>query len=140
MAPLAEDKGIRLARVAGPSAAVIGNRHLLAQAIANLVDNAVKYTPSGGRIAAGLTADGAVAVVFVTDDGPGIPAEERERATQRFVRLDASRSTPGNGLGLSLVVAVARLHGGRLVLSDNAPGLRAELRLPAAAPQSSGIA
>lgn len=138
--PLAEEKRIALERQDEPVPPLRGNRHLLSQAIANLFDNAVKYTPEGGRIEVSLAARAAEIVVAVADSGPGIPAEDRERATRRFVRLDRSRSTPGNGLGLSLVEAVARLHGGRLVLADNAPGLRAELRFPVGPAQSSGMA
>ena len=107
-----------------------GDRDLLFQAVANLVDNAIKYTPAGGRITLGLapTADGAE--VYVADTGPGIPPDQRERVFDRFHRLESSRSTPGSGLGLSLVRAVARLHGATIRLRDNAPGLRITLLLP----------
>lgn len=128
--PLAEARGQRLNHAPAALPMVAGRRQLLAQALANLVDNAIKYTPEGGRI--DLTA----AVVedhvelSVRDSGPGIPAELRDKAVERFVRLDPSRSTPGTGLGLSLVVAIARLHGGQLRLEDADPGLRATLVLP----------
>lgn len=132
--PLAEERGIALAVDAVPARAA-GNRQLVAQAIANLVDNAIKYGPPGSRVTLRTAADeetdgggGGGAVVEVADGGPGIPADQRERAKGRFVRLDETRSTtPGSGLGLSLVDAVARLHDARLELLDNAPGLRARL-------------
>ena len=107
---------------------------LVGQAIANLIDNAIKYgRPVEGAPAlvdvAITRADDAVAI-SVADHGPGIPAADRERVLKRFVRLEASRSRPGTGLGLSLVAAVARLQGGRVLLEDNAPGLRIVLMLP----------
>jgi signal transduction histidine kinase len=125
--PLAEEKGLTFTSACPPGLLLHGNRHLLAQALANLLDNAIKYTPEGGRV----TLSGAPGpVVTVADTGPGIPAEERERVLERFVRLDGHRSTPGNGLGLSLVSAVAKLHGATLRLEDNHPGLRISLMLP----------
>jgi len=110
---------------------VTGDPFLLAQAVGNLVDNAVKYTQSRGTISLALTrwGDRHVAVT-VTDTGPGIPEGERARAVERFYRGDASRRTPGVGLGLSVVEAVARLHGGALELADNHPGLIASLIVP----------
>lgn len=121
--PLAEEKGLKFATTIGSAAPVTGNRQLLAQAIGNLLDNAIKYTPTGGKLNLILTNDGSQTVITVADSGPGIPAELRDKAQQRFVRLDASRTTPGNGLGLSLVKAVAERHGATLVLDDNHPGL-----------------
>lgn len=106
---------------------VEGDPQLLAQAVGNLIDNAVKYAPQGGHVRVRLEAR--PPAVVVSDDGPGIPASERPRAAQRFWRGDRSRGTPGVGLGLSVVEAVARLHGGRLDLEDNEPGLRATLLL-----------
>jgi signal transduction histidine kinase len=103
------------------------NRHLLAQALANLLDNAIKYTPPGGRVRLQVERGANGPVIAVADSGPGIPETDRERVLQRFVRLDATRSTPGNGLGLSLVDAVAKLHGAELMLTDNRPGLRVSL-------------
>src|SRR5207248_7965644 len=104
-----------------PSLVIEGNRSLIAQALANLVDNAIKYTPAGGkvRIRANATDDGVE--LSVADSGPGIPEADRTRVVERFVRLEASRSSPGTGLGLSLVAAVAHFHGAELVLEDNAP-------------------
>jgi signal transduction histidine kinase len=104
---------------------------LLAQAVANLLDNAIKYTPRGGTVRVATDQAETGTGITVDDDGPGIPETERDKVTRRFYRLEASRSSPGSGLGLSLVVSVARLHGGRLELEDAAPGLRARLVLPA---------
>lgn len=124
--PLAEEKGLTFETSCPPGLMLQGNRHLLAQALANLLDNAIKYTPPGGKV----TLSGQPGpVIIVADTGPGIPAAERERVLERFVRLDADRSTPGNGLGLSLVDAVAKLHGAKLRLEDNHPGLRVSLAL-----------
>lgn len=130
--PLAEDKGLAFAHVCPPAARLTANRHLLAQALANLLDNAIKYTPEGGAVRLEVGRDDGRTTITVADTGPGIPAADRARVLERFVRLDATRSTPGNGLGLSLVAAVARLHGAELILGDNRPGLRASLIFPAA--------
>jgi len=125
--PLAEERSLRLEAKAEHGAVVRANREMLFQALANLIDNALKYAPSGGvvRIWAGLGPDGAE--LSVADHGPGIPEAERARVIEPFVRLDQSRGTPGSGLGLSLVAAIARLHGAELRLEDNQPGLRARL-------------
>lgn len=131
---LAEEQGITLVAKPSPPTVVKGERHLLFQAISNLVDNALKFAPPGGHVTLEIRHDGPDAVVVIADDGPGIPAEARNRVLERFVRLDASRATPGSGLGLSLVSAVARLHAGAIEFGDNAPGLRALLRLPRAEP------
>ncbi|MBB6306339.1 sensor histidine kinase [Xanthobacter tagetidis] len=132
--PLADEKGLDLEVAAAP-VVVHGVRELLAQALSNLVDNAIKYAaPQEGerrRIAVSLERDGSEAVLRVADQGPGIPTSEHGRVVERFVRLEASRTRPGSGLGLSLVAAVAHLHGGSLAFSDNDPGLVATLRLPA---------
>jgi signal transduction histidine kinase len=106
---------------------VSGDRHLMSQAIANLLDNAIKYSPEGSRIEVAARMFDNRPIISVADNGPGIPAEFREQAVRRFFRLETSRSTPGTGLGLSLVSAVAKLHGARLLLEDNAPGLRVTL-------------
>ncbi|WP_328702967.1 sensor histidine kinase [Arenibaculum pallidiluteum] len=129
--PLAEEKGIVISAALRPEIRIEGHEQLLAQAAVNLIDNAVKYTPAGGRIAVevGLSEAGEPEL-GVCDSGPGIPGAERARVLERFVRLEGSRSTPGNGLGLSLVDAVARLHRARLVMDDNDPGLRIALRFP----------
>jgi signal transduction histidine kinase len=128
--PLAEEKGISLASHTDLGLSLQGDRHLLFQAMANLVDNAVKYTPAGGNVAITVAGTAEGIEVAVADSGPGIPEESREAVLDRFVRLDATRSTPGNGLGLSLVQAVARLHSARLSLGDNAPGLKVTLTFP----------
>ena len=134
--PLADEKGVTLKVAAEGPLAFVGNRELVTQALANLVDNAIKYaggeTPSEIVIRSAI--DGARVRLEVADRGPGIAAEDRARAIERFVRLERSRSEPGAGLGLSLVAAVARLHGGELILEDNAPGLRSVLSLPTNGP------
>jgi signal transduction histidine kinase len=133
--PVAELKGIALSFSAPEALPTIGDPLLLAQAIGNLIDNALKYAPENGTITieALRRADTAIEVA-VADDGPGIPDEQKPKVLERFYRGDASRGTPGAGLGLSLVAAVAKLHGGCLRLSDNHPGLRATLVLFSAAP------
>lgn len=115
---------------------VVANRELLAQALANLLDNALKYgKPLDGvaRVRLELSAQGRDIQITVVDNGPGVPVEDRERVLNRFVRLEASRNSPGSGLGLSLVAAIVRQLGSALVLSDAAPGLRIGFSLPRAA-------
>ncbi|MHB2167811.1 sensor histidine kinase [Alsobacter sp. R-9] len=162
--PVAEEAGVPLTVTVPDDLAetlridglrVVGSRELVGQAVANLVDNAIKYAPSEAPVPAGGSDAGEAAAgklgqsgphasvavsvaragdgveITVADRGPGIPAEERARVLDRFVRLEGSRSRPGFGLGLSLAAAVARLHNGTLRLEDNAPGLRAVLTLPA---------
>ncbi|MGE0718926.1 MAG: ATP-binding protein [Alphaproteobacteria bacterium] len=128
--PLAEEKGLAFSVVHEGDATAKADRHLLSQAVANLLDNAIKYTPAGGKVTIRSTAAPAGAEIVVADTGPGIPPESRDVVLERFVRLEQSRSTPGNGLGLSLVAAVARMHGATLTLDDNTPGLRVTLRFP----------
>lgn len=111
---------------------VTGDGGLLTQALTNLADNALQHCPPPARVTIRVAVEDSVAVLAVADDGPGVPAPERARVLERFVRLDASRSVPGTGLGLSLVDAIAQLHGARLMLEDNAPGLRVSLRFPLA--------
>jgi len=110
---------------------VFGDRELLAQALTNLLDNAVKYTPTGGRIVVTLERTEDIARIRVADSGPGVPAADRDRVLQRFTRLDQARSQPGNGLGLALVNAVTTQHHGRLSLGDNSPGLVVTIEIPA---------
>jgi signal transduction histidine kinase len=127
-APVSEERGIKLESAVAEGAQVQGSRQLLAQALANLLDNAIKFTPEGGRIRVSLLTPAAGPEVVVEDNGPGIPADKREIVLGRRVRLDQARKVPGSGLGLSLVAAVTKLHGARLVLDDAAPGLRVSLK------------
>ncbi|MDB5619896.1 ATP-binding protein [Tardiphaga sp.] len=143
--PLAEDSGLTLNVKAAP-AFLHGNRELVSQALANLVENAIKYggpaavqppgadavaAPGGNEILIEARREGNEVLLSVIDHGPGIPEADRKHAVERFVRLEASRTQPGSGLGLSLASAVATLHGGALQLGDGHPGLRATLALPA---------
>jgi signal transduction histidine kinase len=132
-APLTEEKDAVFAVDAPPGMAVNGDPHLLAQAVGNLVDNAVKFAPRGGRVSLRIAPsnDGEIEIA-VADNGPGIPDGEKAQVTRRFYRGHSSAGTSGIGLGLSVVEAVARLHEGSLTLSDNDPGLVASLRMPAA--------
>lgn len=132
--PLAEEKEQTLALLGRGPLTIQGDRHLLFRALANLVDNAIKYAARGGRITLELRERGGAAEVIVADNGPGIPEEARARVFERFVRLEPARSLPGSGLGLSLVAAIAEQHGAAVVLDDNLPGVRATLRFPAAVP------
>ena len=111
---------------------VTGDRDLIFDAVANLVDNAIKHGRSAGHVTVEVaeSSEGA-AVISVADDGPGIPVAEHQNVFKRFYRLEPSRRTAGNGLGLSLVAAVARLHGARIEMLDNLPGLRFRLLFPA---------
>jgi signal transduction histidine kinase len=139
--PVADEKGIALRIDASAAAPVHGNRELVSQALANLIDNAIKYAGPNGEVN-GVPAeivvkagnDGERITLTVADRGPGIPDVDRDRVVERFVRLEQSRSEPGSGLGLSLASAVARLHGGELKLEDNHPGLRTIIALPRAGP------
>jgi signal transduction histidine kinase len=139
--PLADDNGLTLRADAPEPAMIRANRELLSQALANLVDNAIKYAKpapdaeaasgkSPGEIVVGARREGARVLITVADRGPGIAQEDRSRVVERFVRLMHDTAEPGSGLGLSLAAAVARLHGGELTLEDNAPGLRVVISLP----------
>lgn len=135
--PVAEEAGLTLAIHVDDGLVVRANRQLVSQAVANLVDNAIKYSATttaanDTTVAVRATRDRARAEISVSDRGPGIEAKDRERALRRFVRLEKSRTQPGTGLGLSLVAAVARLHNGAVRLEDNEPGLRVVLTLPLA--------
>ena len=142
--PLAEQKGLALEVDAPAAVPVRGNRELVGQALANLVDNAIKYAAPGSQangqaapvIVVKAASDSERIVLTVADGGPGIPEPMRDRVVDRFVRLEQSRSVPGSGLGLSLASAVARLHGGELKLADNGPGLKAVIELPRGGPQA----
>jgi len=132
--PLAEEKQLRFVVKKAPDAGLIrGNLNLVSQALANLVDKAIKYTPPGGTVVVSLENNPSGPALVVADDGPGIPAQDRARVTERFVRLESSRNSPGTGLGLSLVAAVARMHDAELSFDDNQPGLRATLNFKRAA-------
>lgn len=132
--PVAEDEGATL--LLGPvnELALRINRELVGQTISNLVDNAIKYASgedhADARVTLSMEQDAQWVRIVVADNGPGIPEEKREQATERFVRLEESRTQPGSGLGLSLAKAVMKLHGGSLRLEDNGPGLRAVLEFP----------
>ncbi len=135
--PLAEEKGFALTVVCEPGLALDGRRELIGQALANLIDNALKYGAGAkdrNEIAVTARREGGEVVIEVADRGPGVAADDRERVFDRFVRLESARSRPGSGLGLSLAAAVARLHGGNVRLEDNAPGLKVRLTLPASSP------
>jgi signal transduction histidine kinase len=146
-APAAEERGQEFAAQLAPDLAAYGDRTLVSQLVANLLENAVRHGKEGGSIAVSLApapaGAGGGAVLEVMDDGPGIPPEERERVFRRFHRLDVARSTPGSGLGLALVRAVAELHGLQVALEDAAPGgglrVRVEFPPPRGAPRESAL-
>jgi signal transduction histidine kinase len=129
--PMAEEKGVRVGFTAGPPAMVVGDRNRLAQAIANLIDNAVKYTPPGGRVDLDVRIVAEHAILSIADTGPGIPPHDLPRIWERLYRGDHSRSARGLGLGLSLVKAIVEAHGGR-VSAESQPGSgsRFEMALP----------
>jgi len=129
----AEDEHAHLDAAVDQRVLVTGDRDLLFDAVANLVDNAIKHGREGGRVTVEVTQNDGSAVISVADDGPGIPINERQNVFKRFYRLEQSRRTPGNGLGLSLVAAVARLHEAGIEMVDNAPGLKLRLRFPSPA-------
>ena len=129
---VAEEENQQLTAGIAPGLSVLGDRELLLQLLSNLVENAIRHCPkhSAIHLSASQKADGVQ--IQVVDNGPGIPLELREKVFQRFYRMERSRSTPGTGLGLSLVAAIAKLHRARIALTDNNPGLRVELVFPAA--------
>ncbi len=129
--PMAEEKGHQFTADIASGLTVWGDRELLAQMIANVIENAMKHSPRRSFISVVTSRSASTIAVAVSDSGPGIPGEQRARVFQRFYRLERSRSTPGNGLGLSLVEAIAALHQIGIELTDNAPGLRVTLRFPA---------
>ena len=129
-APAVTDGGDTIQWTIEPDVSVMGNRELLAQLAANLLDNARTHTPAGTQIQFTLAASDHVAIITVEDDGAGVSDADRERLFQRFFRAEASRTNPGNGLGLSLVAAVARAHGGSVEVEDAEPGLRMLITLP----------
>jgi signal transduction histidine kinase len=127
----AEQDGTRLVVAGAGEVLVTGDRDLIFDAIANLVDNAIKYGRAGGQVVVANENIEGRPVVSIADDGPGIPADQHEHVFKRFYRLEHSRYRPGNGLGLSLVAAVARLHGAQIEMLDNSPGLKFRLRFSA---------
>lgn len=133
-APVAEDEGIEIVANVAEGVTLRANRELIGQAMVNLLENAMKYAKpedgSAGKITVDLRREGGNVVIAVADNGPGIPEADRNRVLERFVRLEKSRSEPGSGLGLALVNAVARLHGGSFRIEDNGPGVRAVLDVP----------
>jgi signal transduction histidine kinase len=133
--PVAEEQGMTLETKLTAGIKLRANRELIGQALVNLIENALKYYEKEGgregRITIGVRQQGGRVLIEVADNGPGVPAEERERVLQRWVRLEKSRTEAGAGLGLSLVAAVARLHKGTFRLEDNNPGVRAVMDLPA---------
>ena len=129
-APVCDERGLAFDAQIATGVTVFGSRQLLAQALANLLDNALKFTPRGGRIQLRLRAAPDGPEVSIADNGPGIPHDKREMVLGRRVRLDEARDLPGSGLGLSLVAAVTKLHGARLRLDDAQPGLDVTLQFP----------
>jgi len=129
----AEEKGGQLSIVGDQRVLITGDRDLLFDALANLVDNAIKHGREAGRVTVEVRETDAGASIAVSDEGPGIPGDEIRNVFKRFYRLERSRQTPGNGLGLSLVAAVARLHGAQIETLDNVPGLTVRLSFPSSA-------
>jgi signal transduction histidine kinase len=127
---VAEEKGQRLASDVEPGLAIEGDRELLHQLFVNLIENAINHAPSGVSIAVDVSRASGGFEVGISDTGPGIPEAHREKVFQRFYRLETSRSSPGNGLGLSLAAAVAELHAASISLADNSPGLRVTVAFP----------
>jgi signal transduction histidine kinase len=130
---VAEDRGLSVVLEMPAPLPMHGDQELLQQAVANLMDNAVKFSPPGQPVRVTVRQLATGTEITVSDSGPGIPAADRDRATERFFRGESARSTPGSGMGLALVQAVAQLHGGSIALEDGGPGLRATIFVPAAA-------
>lgn len=127
---VAEDRGQRVLGAIAPDITVRGDRELLNQLLSNLIENALTHSPAGAAVTLSLERKNGRILGTVADNGPGVPPDQREKVFRRFYRLDSSRTTPGSGLGLSLVAAIAALHGIEIDLRDNAPGLRVTLRFP----------
>jgi signal transduction histidine kinase len=128
--PYAAEKNIRLESSVTAPVTLHGEKHLLSQAFANIIDNAIKFTPDGGAISVSCEQAAEHIEFTVADSGPGVPEEYRNKVFEKFFRMEQSRNTRGNGLGLSLVAAVARIHNATILLGDNRPGLRMILRFP----------
>ncbi len=137
--PLADEEGRPFEVDVPPGVEVRGDRALILQMLSNLIENALKHTPKGTPVQLRLERAGGGVRVIVEDRGRGIPAESRDRVFDRFVRLEASRTTPGNGLGLSLVAAIARLHNIQIALEDAGPGLRVVLSFPRSVPDQAEV-
>ena len=135
--PLSDEKRQNLETRLDTDILSVGDRDLLFQAIANVIENSIKYTPDHGAISVTLVRQHNQLIITIADNGPGIPETERENVFRRFYRLDQSRGSSGNGLGLSMVQAVIDMHGGTITLQDNTPGLRAIIELPISQPASS---
>lgn len=133
--PVAAERNVELTLGSVADGSIFGHRQLLAHAITNLIDNAVKYSPAGACVTVSVLEEADAVVLIVADTGPGIPAADRTRVLERFVRLNAARVEPGSGLGLHLVAAVCRLHHASLRLEDNQPGLKVVIRIPRGAPK-----
>ena len=131
--PVAEERGIELDMQCAGALAMRGDPLLVAQALGNLIENSLKHAVGCSRLRIEGARNGDALEIVVADNGPGVPAEDRTQVMQRFYRIDRSHALPGAGLGLALVSAVAKLHGGILSLEDNRPGLRAVVRIPAGA-------
>ncbi len=130
--PSAEEGGRTLLLAAGGPVLIEGDGELLAQLLVNLVENGLRHTPQGSTVRVAVDMDGASPRLQVVDDGPGVPPTVRDKVFDRFYRLERSRSTPGSGLGLALVAAIAQLHNAEVSLSDAGPGLAARLVFPPA--------
>jgi len=130
--PMADENGQVLIETIEPSLWVVGERELLMQLFANLIENALRHSPRGSTIAIRASGLGRLVQVSVVDNGPGVPEELRDKVLQRFFRLESSRTTAGSGLGLSLASAIVKVHGATLELSDACPGLNATVRFAAA--------
>lgn len=129
--PDVEASGHSLAIDVAQALSVEGDRHLLSQLLVNLIENAARHTPAGSLISVSLRRRGDRVELVVADNGPGVHANERDLVLRRFARLERSRTTPGHGLGLALVAAIARAHFAQFTLADNAPGLRVSVLFPA---------
>jgi signal transduction histidine kinase len=129
-APAAADRGQLLQAEVAPGLRLLGDREQLTQMMVNLLDNAIRHSGAGARITVSAGVSAASLEIVVADTGPGIPASEHENVLRPFYRLEASRTTEGSGLGLSLVAVIAKQHGATLALADNGPGLRVTIRFP----------
>jgi signal transduction histidine kinase len=128
--PVAEDQGKELTAEIAPNVLIVGDEELLTQLVSNLIENAFAHAPSSSPVVLRVGTREDRALLAVSDCGPGVPAHERQEVLRRFYRLDRSRSTPGAGLGLAMVQAIAQLHAGEVELGDNAPGLIASVWFP----------